>query len=156
MPTDERLQTPLGESPAFVLMQAGRLATHWTAEAFLPFGLTIAQFATLALITRLGAISQGGVGERLGIGKSAMSRVASRLVAAGLIERRLGYYDGRQRLLFPTQVGVDLVTPAVDELAAVDAQFLERIGEDTVTALAQLPPPRLSSMERAFINLGWY
>jgi hypothetical protein len=51
---DGRLQAPLSESAAFVLMQTGRLAMQWTAEALELFELSIAEFATLALIQRLG------------------------------------------------------------------------------------------------------
>jgi DNA-binding MarR family transcriptional regulator len=156
MPTDRRLRTPLKESPAFVLMQAGRLASEWTAEALQTLELTTAQFATLALITRVGPLTQGSVGEQLGVSKPVMSRIASRLVAAGLAERRLDFYDARHRRLCPTQAGAELVAEASDEVATVDAQFLERIGEDSLTALAELPPPTLTAMERALVNLGWY
>ncbi len=155
MPTDTRLRAPLSESAAFVLMQAGRLASEWTADALQVFGLTIAQFATLALITRLGPLTQGTLGEQLGLSKPAMSRVASRLVAAGLAERLLDYRDARHRRLCATQAGADLTAEASDELAAIDAQFLERIGEETLTALAELPPPALTAMERALLAAGW-
>src|SRR2546423_9934961 len=95
VPVHVRLQGPLKESPAFVLMQAGRLAMDWTAEALELFELSVPQFATLALVHRLGAISQASIAERLGIGYPAMSAVATALEAAGLVERRGGSFDGR-------------------------------------------------------------
>lgn len=115
VPVDVRLQGPLKESPAFVLMQAGRLAMDWTAEALELFGLRVPQFATLALVHRLGAISQASIAERLGIGYPAMSALAT----------------------------------------GVDAQFTERLGEDTLAALAELPPPRLTAIEHAFRAVKW-
>ena len=154
VPVHVRLQGPLKESPAFVLMQAGRLAMDWTAELEL-FELSVPQLATLALVHRLGAISQASIAERLGIGYPAMSAVATALEAAGLVERRVDMFDGRRRALWITRAGLELLAEASDELTGVDAQFTERLGEDTLAALAELPPPRLSAIEHALLAAGW-
>ena len=155
VPVHVRLQGPLKESPAFVLMQAGRLAMDWTAEALELFELSVPQFATLALVHRLGAISQASIAERLGIGYPAMSALATSLEADGVVERRMDMFDGRRRALWITRAGVELLGEASDELTGVDAQFTERLGEDTLAALAELPPPRLSAIEHALLAAGW-
>jgi DNA-binding MarR family transcriptional regulator len=153
--TDGRLQGPLIESPAFVLMQAGRLAMAWTAEALELFELSVQQFATLALIHRLGPMSQAAAADRLGISKAAMSELATSLERAGLAERRMGMFDGRKRALWITRSGAELLAEAADELAVVDAQFLEHIGEEVIQALAQLPPRDLTPVEAALRAAGW-
>jgi DNA-binding MarR family transcriptional regulator len=107
------------------------------------------------LIHRLGGISQAGIADRLGISKAAMTGIATSLERAGLAERRLHGFDGRQRALHVTLAGTELVAEAADELATVDAQFSECVGEDVVKALAELPPPRLTSIEQALRTAGW-
>jgi DNA-binding MarR family transcriptional regulator len=151
---DGRLQAPLSESAAFVLMQTGRLAMEWTAEALEMFELSIAEFATLALIQRLGQMGQSAIAERLGLTKAAMSEVAAGLVGAGLLQRMMPFYDGRQRLLDTTRAGAELVSEAADEIAIVDAQFTDRAGEEVIHALAELPPPNLTPLERALLRLS--
>ena len=74
---------------------------------------------------------------------------------AGLVERRVDMFDGRRRALWITRAGLELLAEASDELTGVDAQFTERLGEDTLAALAELPPPRLSAIEHALLAAGW-
>jgi DNA-binding MarR family transcriptional regulator len=153
--SDRRLQKPLIDSPTFVLMQAGRLAMEWAAEALELFELTLVQYATLALTQRIGPMSQAAIAERLGISKAAMSTVASQLVSAGLAERRMSYYDARERRLGPTQAGAELLAEAADELSCVDERFAECIGEEVLRQLAELPPPTLTAVEQALRALGF-
>jgi hypothetical protein len=47
------LPPPLIDSPVFVLMQAARLAQEWTAEALVPFELTLHDFAAMSVIRSL-------------------------------------------------------------------------------------------------------
>lgn len=136
-------------------MQAGRLAMEWTAEALAVYELTLTEFAVLALIERMGPISQAALATRLGISKAPMSRMATGLVQTGLAERHLDLWDARKRKLSITQAGVELVAEAADELAAVDDQFLERTGEESIQALAELLPPELSPVELAIRAAGW-
>jgi DNA-binding MarR family transcriptional regulator len=152
---DGRLRGPLIESPTFVLMQAGRLALEWAAEALELLELSVAQFAALALIRRFGTIGQSALAEWLGLSQAGMSTLASGLERDGLIERRPHMWDGRQRVLCVTRAGVELLAEAADELAAVDAQFLDRVGEDAVKALGELAPPNLNAVEQALRAAGW-
>jgi DNA-binding MarR family transcriptional regulator len=152
--TDGRLQGPLSESASFVLMQAGRLAMQWSAEALEVFDLTLPEFAALALLQRMGPISQAGIADRLGISKAPMSRLATRLERGGLVQRELTLWDARKRVLRITLAGAELVAEAADELAAVDNDFLQRAGEDALRALAELLPPELSPVEAALRATG--
>jgi DNA-binding MarR family transcriptional regulator len=99
-------------------------------------------------------MGQSAIAERLGLTKAAMSGVAAGLTGAGLVQRMMPFYDGRQRLLDTTRAGAELVAEAADEIAIVDAQFTDRVGEKVIQALAELPPPNLTPIERALLRLS--
>jgi DNA-binding MarR family transcriptional regulator len=145
------LPPPLIDLPSFVLMQAGRLAMQWTAEALELFGLSVAEFATLAMIQRLGSMTQAALADRLGISHTTMSRVASGLVGAGLAIREYDYFDGRQRRLCITGAGSELVAAAADELAEVESPLPAEVTE----ALAKLPPENLRPILETVRQLDW-
>ena len=154
VPTDVRLQGPLAESASFVVMQAGRLALEWTAEALGLFDLEIRAFAALLVINRLGGITQMGLVERLGISKAGVSALVTALEGDGLVERRWRLFDGRQGALYVTRAGAELVGEAADELAVIDAEFVDRVGEAGIKALAEIPPPRRTPIESALLPAG--
>ncbi|HEX6460758.1 MAG TPA: MarR family winged helix-turn-helix transcriptional regulator [Thermoleophilaceae bacterium] len=136
-------------------MQAGRLAMERTAAALEPLGLEVAQFATLAMIDRLQPITQAALAERLGISKSAISRVVIRLVADGLVVQRLPWRDARRRDLYVTAAGAELMVSGITALARVDARLAAHIGDDAIRALPTLAPPNLTPVQTALRALGW-
>jgi MarR family transcriptional regulator, lower aerobic nicotinate degradation pathway regulator len=150
--TEAQLQPPLVDSPAFVLMQAGQLAMEWIAESLELFGLTIVEYGALAVVAKVGGMSQGTLARRLGLTKPVMSGVVSALVEAGLAERRGDYFDGRVRLVCITRAGAELVAEAADELECIDHRFREHLDEEALKRLAELAPPNLTAMERAFLG----
>lgn len=136
-------------------MQAGRLAVDRTVGALDSLGLNLAQFAALALICRLDGITQVALGERLGISKSAVSRVAISLVEAGLATHSPDWRDGRRRALYATAAGAELAAKATEELVAVNARLVTRVGEDAIRALSELAPPNLTPVEESLRAAGW-
>jgi DNA-binding MarR family transcriptional regulator len=135
------------ESPAFVVMQAGALAMEWVTEALELFGLTIPQYATLAVIARLGAMTQAALADRLGISHAAMSRLASSLVDEGLAVRDFDYFDGRKRRLFITRAGAELVAEAADELASAADRFPPELTEQLAKLLPEDLGPILGKVQ---------
>ena len=136
-------------------MQVGRLAMMWATEALEPLGLSLHQFAALALVQHFGGISQRGVAERLGLSKSAMSGIATNLERRRLLQRPQHLYDPQRRALYITRGGGDLLADASTELARIDARFRRLVGQDVIQALGELPPPELSAIEQALLAAGW-
>lgn len=153
--TDARLPGPLAESAAFVLMQAGRLAMEWTAEALADVGLALSEFAVLALVQRFGGISQRAVGDRLGLSEPSVSRIAVMLERRHLVSRRQDLRSPRRRALYVTSTGVQLMANASRSVAAVDARFQHRIDNLSILALSELPPRSLTPVELAIRAAGW-
>jgi MarR family transcriptional regulator, transcriptional regulator for hemolysin len=152
---DRRLPSPLIESPAFVLMQAGRLAMEWTEQALELFEISLTEFAALSILQRLGPMTQAAVAERLGISHVAMSGLASRLEDGGLAKREAHYLDRRRRFLCVTHAGAGLVTRAAGELSAVDSQLREHLPGDAIKGLAELPPEDVGPVVELIRTLGW-
>ena len=149
--TQWRLPPPLIQSPAFVLIQAGQLAMAWATEALELFELTVAEFATLALIGGLGPMTQAALADRLGMSQTSMSRIASSLEKAGLATRQPDYFDGRSRRVGLTEAGSELLAEAADELRAVGGS----IPEEVLTVLGELPPEYLGPIMEKVRKLGW-
>lgn len=135
-------------------MQAGQLALEWAAEALEVFGLTVPEFAALALVHRYAGISQRAVGERLGLSKSAASVLAAGLERRCLLDRQQHIFSPGRRALYVTRAGADLVGDAADELAVVDLQFLECVPGEAIKALAELQPRDLTPVELALRAAG--
>jgi DNA-binding MarR family transcriptional regulator len=154
VPTHRRLPPPLIDSPAFVLMQAGRLALEWTAEALEPLGLSVHEFAVLSVVGRLGPVGQNVIADRLGLNEVTVSELVSRLEGEELTERRQSWTDGRRRLVCATRAGAELLGEAADEVAGIEALCLTHMTEELQARLAELPPPDLTPVEEA-LRLRW-
>jgi len=140
-------------SPAFVLIQLGLLAEEWTAEALLPVGLDLRQFAAMLLIKDRG-LPQVMIAERLGVSAAAVSELISHLVDEELAARRVDYRDSRRRVVVLTEAGKQLLAVAADEVTAVEAALTEHLSDETVALLARMAPPRLSPIQRIFRELA--
>jgi MarR family transcriptional regulator, organic hydroperoxide resistance regulator len=83
-------------------------------------GLTWADYAVLAVADALGGASQEAIGNRAGIDRGSLSRLARDLEYEGLIERHRGHTDGRRVFCRATPAG----SAAAGEAAvAVDEAF---------------------------------
>jgi len=138
-----------------VLMQAGRLALEWAAQALDLLELSVVQYAALVLVHRFGGIGQGAIGERLGVSKAAMSGIAVALESRGLVERRQNLRNPARRTVHITRAGAELLAQAAEELAVVDRRFHECLDGDAVRALAELPPRELTPIELALRAAAW-
>jgi DNA-binding MarR family transcriptional regulator len=130
-------------------MQAGRLAMELTAAALAERGLSLHEYAALAVIQRFGGTSQGGVGERLGLSKTVLSDIAMALEDRDLVTRTQDPWRPGRRSLYVTRTGLELLAGLKYELAAIDARFRKRVDEASLQALAELPARDVSPIELA-------
>lgn len=91
---------------ALASWQAGRVATlgarltaaHMALEAR-------SDFAVLAALDELGALSQAEIGRSLGLDRANVNRIVTRLEREGLLERTQDPHDGRRLVLTSTTSG---------------------------------------------------
>jgi DNA-binding MarR family transcriptional regulator len=122
--TSGPLPPPLSESPAFALMQAGRIAMELATEVLEPLGLTVAEFAALAVVERLGKVPQATLAERLGMSQPTLLELVKPLRRDGLLDRWMGIYDCRRRELTVSEAGWEVLRQAAVALEQLEEAML--------------------------------
>lgn len=134
----------LDVSPQGIIGRLHRLAAALTAEltaVYAEHGLSEGEFDVLATLRRAGPPFERAPSElavHTMVTTGAMTKRLDRLVAAGLVTRRLAGGDGRRRAVALTPEGLERIDAAftdhminerrlVDELPAADRVALERI-----------------------------
>jgi len=132
----------LDVSPQGVIGRLHRLAGYLTGELVVVYerhGLGEGEFDVLATLRRAGAPYErapGELAEHTMVTTGAMTKRLDRLVAGGLVERRIADGDGRRRIVALTPAGLSLIDAAftehmanerrlVDQLSASDREVLE-------------------------------
>lgn len=128
-PADQRL---------YFLVQraAANLRRVTDAACLAAAGITAAQAAALYAIQAQGRPTQKELAAMLGLGETAITAMAGRLLRAGMIRRDADPGDGRARRLTLTPAG----RQALDDLDVVrgrlNARLAEAVGPDAVGPLA--------------------
>lgn len=90
---------------ALRLVETARLLRAVVEQRLRPYGMTRAQFSTLARLDRQDGQSQNEVAEALEVQPIAMVRLVDQLSAEGLVERRNDPADRRVNRLHITEAG---------------------------------------------------
>ena len=90
---------------ALRIVETSRLLRSLVEQRLKPFGMTRAQYATLAKLERQDGLVQTELADMLEIQPIAMVRLIDQLSAEGLIERRPDEHDRRCNRLFLTAGG---------------------------------------------------
>ncbi|NQX29063.1 MarR family transcriptional regulator [Microbacteriaceae bacterium VKM Ac-2854] len=139
-----RERPDLDVDPQGVIGRLHRLAGHLTAElvpVYARHGLGEGEFDVLATLRRAGApfeLAPSELAAHTMVTTGAMTKRLDRLVATGLVERRLAEDDGRRRIVALTAAGRERIDAAfaehmanerrlVDQLDAADRRALEGI-----------------------------
>ena len=87
------------------------------------FGISIAEWRVMAVVGRFGSISPGTVSDRTEMDKVKVSRAASGLIGAGLLEQLADPADGRARRLQLTAAGHAMHRAIVPLARTLEAQL---------------------------------
>lgn len=82
---------------------AYRNVATWLENQYARLGLTSLQASAIMVLLDAHKISQSELADALGVGKSAVSKVSSKLLELGYAERRRRRKDKRLHMLCPTQ-----------------------------------------------------
>jgi DNA-binding MarR family transcriptional regulator len=113
-----------------------RAAHAASTPSWLELQLTMAQLKALFVLAS-GALSVSAVGEALGTGKAAASLLVDRLVQLGLAERTEDPVDRRRTLVHLTPEAERSVSQLREGGRERFRDWLDRLSDDDVAALAQ-------------------
>ena len=102
------------------IMRAQAIVLARVEEVLRPLGLSFARYELLALLsfTRSGALPMARAGALLQVHPASVTNAATRLEAAGFVQRRPHPDDGRAVLVEVTEQGRSVAAKATDELNA--------------------------------------
>ena len=148
----------LSQLPLYKLGAAARSANAALGAALEPTGLSINEFAALAVVATIGPISQRGIGMRLRLDRTSTSELIKRLETRDCILRERDERDRRAWLISTTETGDRLLESAADPIALAERSFfgrLNRIEIDRLCALVEsLSSLRLLKEEFQFSRGG--
>jgi len=102
------------------------------------FRLTAPEWRTLAVLGRYGPMNANTVVERTAMDKVRVSRSVARLVAGGLITRRVDAADRRRAILELTPQGANTYRQVAPLVLAVEDQILETMSAEERNQLEHL------------------
>ncbi len=113
--------------------------------------MTLAEFEVLRLVDQFGVSTRAELGQLVGLSKGAMSKLLTRLVDKGLVERFDDEDDGRSHLLQLTLDGRNLLPKLMLIAELNDQQSLEGLSECERSALL-IALRKMVSMETIFFE----
>ncbi len=100
--------------------------------------VTVAEWALLRELYDAGAIAPSRLADRMGLTRGAVTKLADRLLAKGLVEREANPDDARAQTLRITPAGRDLVPDLAALADANDAEFFGHLTGDERNRLETL------------------
>jgi MarR family transcriptional regulator, organic hydroperoxide resistance regulator len=110
-----------------VFTRASKLMRGAADEAMSRHGVRVGQNLVLAALWDHDGLAPGEVAERLGVRSPTVVKMATRMEAAGLVERRRDAKDARLVRLHLTDKGLSLQAPVEAELRGLEARALASV-----------------------------
>ena len=131
--------TPLiSRSVPFLLHCAAFHSTRCVADALAPVGIEPRHFGVLCTLHSSGPLSQGSLGERLGIDRTTMVQLVDELERRGLVERKRNPDDRRSYQLTLTPEGGETWGRAKELAEGSEDQVLAVLDDEERDALREL------------------
>ncbi|WP_236021610.1 MarR family winged helix-turn-helix transcriptional regulator [Geomesophilobacter sediminis] len=144
-PNDYRLEKSLGHLAARFSRAVLRRLNAALAQQELP--ITAEQYSLLVQLWDSNGLPQGALAEKTSKDKTTMARLAAGLEARGLIVRLPGPGDARERLLYLTDTGKQLMDRATGLAKAILEEAQQGISEDEAELCRDV-------LRRAYANLS--
>lgn len=112
-------------TPSFLIRRLNQIHQALFSEEADKFGITLAQMNVLAAIARQSGRDQSSIAEDVGADKATLASVVMRLEGVGLVRRRGCKADQRQKLLYLTAKGRNLLQKMQEPLKRANHRTLE-------------------------------
>jgi DNA-binding MarR family transcriptional regulator len=127
-----------GFLPYRLAVAAQRVSADFRAVYGPRHGLSVAEWRVMAHLSSAGPVSVREVFERVAMDKPKVSRAASRLELAGLIEKRPDPRDRRLVALSLTERGRAVMADLVPLARAFEARLLDRLPQEDRASLCRI------------------
>ncbi len=107
--SDDQSLDELYRRPGFLLRRAHQISVALFLQEAAGLGLTTTQYGALVALKARGPLDQIGIGTLVGIDRSTTALVVSKLVQAGLVERRDDRLDKRRRIITLSARGEEML-----------------------------------------------
>ena len=114
------------------IIETSRLLRSLVEQRLKPYGMTRAQFATLARLERQDGLAQHELAESLEVQPIAMVRLVDQLSVDNLVERRSDPADRRCNRLFLTDRGRQRLSELADFKSSLGSEIFDGISEDAI------------------------
>ncbi|MDQ2183799.1 MarR family transcriptional regulator [Alcaligenaceae bacterium A4P071] len=130
-----RERSPLLGRPGFLIRRLHQIHCSLFLEETATFNITPVQFSLMTALDRRGESDQISIAREVGLERTTVAEVLTRLEARGLITRRVSPEDGRVRLVKLARKGKLLVTKMVPAVQRAHDRTLEALAPDGRDAL---------------------
>lgn len=130
-----RERSPLLGRPGFLIRRLHQIHCSLFLEETATFNITPVQFSLMTALDRRGESDQISIAREVGLERTTVAEVLTRLEARGLITRRVSPEDGRVRLVKLARKGKLLVTKMAPAVQRAHDRTLEALAPEGRDAL---------------------
>ncbi|AMK19816.1 MULTISPECIES: MarR family winged helix-turn-helix transcriptional regulator [Sphingobium] len=137
----------------FLIHDVSRKRRNYFDRTLRPLGLTRSQLVLLLQLQNLPqdeGISQRRLAQEMHIGQVSLGELVALLESQGAVERKVAAHDRRQRNLFLTDRGRELIARSRELIDAMNAELLAGIPRDRVDSAEET----LALMQQNLARLG--
>lgn len=124
--------------PFHFFLHCGHLIEERLRQKLIPLGITPRQARVLDALGRMKQASQVQLADEFGLSAASMSTMTTRLLTAGLIERRVDEQELRSNVLTLSEHGNSLLTDIYQVWRQMDQEIDAAIGEEHAVQLAMI------------------
>ncbi|BCW90181.1 hypothetical protein sos41_33490 [Alphaproteobacteria bacterium SO-S41] len=128
----------LGAHLGYWLRYVSNYVSHTFAQKLAGQGVTVAEWALMRVLYDADAVAPSSLATTMGLTRGAVTKLADRLAAKGLIARTASPTDGRAQTLALTEAGRVLVPDLAALADRNEAEFFDHIPPAARAALERL------------------
>lgn len=122
----------------FMLEQAQRRLSHELDHALSSVGASAAQWRVLDMLSDEGGRPIGELAQQLSMNPPTMTKLIDRMVASGLVQRKVDDEDNRRVLVFVTDVGLQLFEKLAERATEFHAGLTQTLNSRDASQLKKL------------------
>ncbi len=138
----------LRKSTGFLVHKSVKLLRKKVDTCLRRFDITVTQWGALRTLVEDGELSQAEISARLAMDRATCGTVLDKLIAKGLIEKKLSGNDRRSYCVKALPPGVALIEASGPEIEQISLLMLKGISEDEMKTLERMMNIMISNLSQ--------